>query len=138
MEKIELEIVKRLIMDYGIDLARLKEQTDFVHAIIDFFQYVGANQYYSDLVNKKIFLLSLDADSCLLQLEGLKFTAGKYRKLVLSDLVKKKKSAVDPVAAKDFAKKSEELEAELHGLLQRTLDLTGEIRHEYKQKQQLA
>ena len=135
MEKIEIEVAKRLLVEKGVDLQRLREQTDFMHALLDFLQYVGTNQYYSDTVNKRIFLITLDADACLMKLEALKLTAGRQRSEVLKAVVAKKKGRPDAAGMKEYAKREDELEKTMLDLQARTLELTEEIRRDYKQKQ---
>ena len=140
MSKTDEAVEKELLVRYGVSALRLKELADFVNTIGEFAQYLGANQYYGDVVNQKVALLNIDAQAAALECEELIVRAGVVRDSVKKNLLEKKKdkkNAGKGAAAKtedDLAKRAADLEAKLFALNERALALTRELRCEFGKK----
>lgn len=134
MSKVDEQVEKEMLTRYGVSALRLKELADFVNTIGEFAQYLGANQYYGDAVNKKVAFLSVDAQAAALECEELIVRAGALRDSVKTALLAKKKVSVDANEAKDFAKKISDFEKRVLALNERALALTRELRREFGKK----
>lgn len=135
MQKALMEASKRLFLEYGINPDSIKELDEFIHGIQEFVQYLGSNQYYSDGVNKKIFLLTLDVDAALLRFSWLHLQAVGFRDaLTKSVLNRKKKEGLDEKQVAAFHKDLDALTRDAQDLHQRALALTDDIRKEYAKK----
>ena len=103
----------------------------------DFVQYLGNNQYYSDAVNKKIFLLTIEADACLLSVERLNLKASDVRVVVEKYFLSKSKAelVLDANAVDAVKTELKKLQDELCLLYDRCIVLTQEIKLDFKQRQ---
>ncbi|MBI4360632.1 hypothetical protein HY572_02560 [Candidatus Micrarchaeota archaeon] len=135
MQKALMEASKRLFLEYGINPDSVKELDEFLHGIQEFVQYLGSNQYYSDAVNKKIFLLTLDVDAALLRFSWLHLEAIGFRDaLTKSVLARKKKEGLDEKKVAAFNDSFNALTQDARDLHERALALTDDIRKEYAKK----
>jgi len=123
-----------LAKDYNFHPEKVGDVRDFLNAIHEFIQYVGTNHYYSDTLNKKIFLLNLDADELMMQNEKLRLEARDAMNEVELALQKKQKPSLDKAQMADLKKRLEDVEAKAKELHARVLQFTGEIRSEYHSK----
>ena len=123
------------LLQTGISLDSLKELADFFHGIQEFVQYLGTNQYYSDSVNKKVFLLNLDVDVCLLKLGKMLLSTSKHKDVLSKAICEKRKPTLDEKDLREFKKLLSETELDAFSVHERALALTEDIRKEYKQKQ---
>ncbi len=132
----EIEAVsKRLLIDYSVNLDGIKDLGEFVHNIQEFVQYLGTNQYYSDTVNKKIFLLTLDVDASLLRMGRLHLLASGFRDALLrAQLARQKNVHLDEKALSDFHGALDAAYADAQALSDRALALTDDIRSDYAKK----
>ncbi|MDP2717447.1 MAG: hypothetical protein Q8P02_01755 [Candidatus Micrarchaeota archaeon] len=132
----DMDVVsRRLLVDYGVNLDGLKDLGEFVHSIQEFVQYLGTNQYYSDTVNKKIFLLTLDVDATLLRLGRLHLLAGGFRDALLAAQLSRKKGVhLDEKALNDFHAALDAAYSDAQTLSNRALALTDDIRSDYAKK----
>ncbi len=135
LEKEESRAVRELISKYGLNLAQLKELGEFLHSVQEFVQYLGTNQYYSDTVNKKIFLLSLDVDTALLRLGHLNLRASGFKSRLLLQFLSKKKADFPASELDAYRNDFDLLVKEVDVLQTRALTLTDDIREEYKKKE---
>ena len=130
-EDISEKVCRELASKYGYLPGRAKELSAFVKLIHKFTQYVGNNKYYSDMLNKRIALLSLDADILVLKVESARVVAEELYSQAETQALCKKPVNIDK-------KKIEELKGvlanlndeamELHG---QTLKLLEDIKKEY-------
>lgn len=134
MQKEEFEVSKRLLVEYGVSLSLLKELDEFLHSIQEFVQYLGTNQYYSDSVNKKIFLMTLDVDTLILRLQSLHLTAAQFQDVLFKGVLSKKKAALDPKQTAAFQADFATVMTDVHILHKRALELTQDIRLDYSKK----
>lgn len=135
MEKLELRIEKEFVKGYGIASNRVKVLGEFLQTIHDFIQYLGTNQYYSDAVNKKIFLLGLDLDAAVLRLQALGLELGSMRDAIEKSVLGSQKERLDEKRVSDFKARLSDCEKEISALYERALALTEEIRSDYRRKQ---
>ncbi len=134
MQKAETEASKRLTTEYGIDVNTIKETSELLHAMQEFVQYLGTNQYYSDAVNKKIFLITLDVDTALLRIQKLLLESTRFRETLIRAALKKKKTALDAKQVAAFRENHAALERQVEELHGRALALTEDIRSDYSKK----
>lgn len=134
MRKLDQQIEKELVCKYGIHLDKIAGFKDSLRVLADFAQYLGANQYFSDYLNKKVFLLNLDIATVALELEELVLRAEEFHSLVKQGVLSKKKTALDASAVKQFKEKMAGLEKKLFSVQADALHLTQEIRDEYRKK----
>lgn len=134
MQKEEFEVNKRLLTEYEVSLALLKEVDEFLHAIQEFVQYLGTNQYYSDAVNKKIFLMTLDVDTLILRLQSLHLQAAQFQDTLFKGVLSKKKTSLDAAKVASFKTESQTVLTDVNALHKRALELTQDIRIDYSRK----
>lgn len=135
MQKALMEASKRLLVEYGINPDSVKELDEFLHGIQEFVQYLGSNQYYSDAVNKKIFLLTLDVDAALLRFSWLHLEAVGFRDALTKNVLsRKKKDGLDSRKVAAFHEALNALNRDVQKLHERALALTEDIRKEYAGK----
>ena len=136
-EKLEEKISGELLLKHDLHLERVNELEEFARVVRDFVQYLGNNQYYSDAVNKKIFLLTIEADACLLSVERLNLKASDVRVVVEKHFLAKAKSqlVIEPNAVDSVKAELKKLQDELCSLYDRCLSLTQEIKLDFKQRQ---
>lgn|SRR3989338_1317418 len=135
MEKEEAKASKELVGKYSVNLAYLKELGDFLRSVQEFLQYLGTNQYYSDTVNKKIFLLTLDADTALLQWGHLNVRASAFKAQLLQSALSKKSLVLEKQAVSSFGEDFKHLASQVSQLHERAVNLTNDIREEYRRKE---
>ncbi len=131
----EEKVEELFLLQAGFSFATLKEMQDFCHGIQEFVQYLGTNQYYSDLVNKKVFLLTLDVDACLLKMQLVHLKAAELNDFLAKAIAEKKKPELNPGELKEFLASLEKIGRESTELHKRALDLTEDIRKDYKLRQ---
>jgi len=134
VRKLDQQIEKELVCKYGLHLDKLAGFKDSLRVLSDFAQYLGANQYFSDYLNKKVFLLNLDIATVALELEELVLRADDFHSLVKQSVLSKKKLALDAGLVKQFKEKMVEVERKLFAVQSDALRLTQEIRDEYRKK----
>ncbi len=134
MQKEEFEVTKRLITEYGVSLSLLKELDEFLHAIQEFVQYLGTNQYYSDPVNKKIFLMTLDVDTLILRLQSLHLQAAQFQDVLFQGVLSKKKTNLDATRMALFKAEFDVVVTDVNALHKRAMELTQDIRIDYSRK----
>ena len=132
---VEEKVGQAFLLQSGVSFERLKDLAEFCEGIQDFVQYLGTNQYYSDVVNKKVFLLNLDVDACLLRLNSIHFKASGFRDFLHKVVCENKEAVLDSGELKAFLSSLGEVERESLELHARALELTEDIRREYRQKQ---
>ncbi len=120
--------------EYGLHLDKISGFKDSLRVLADFAQYLGANQYFSDYLNKKVFLLNLDVATVALELEELVLRADEFHALVKQGVLSKKKNRLDANEVKQFKEKMAAVEKKLFSVQSDALRLTQEIREEYKKK----
>lgn len=113
---------------------RISGFKDSLRVLSDFAQYLGTNQYFSDYLNKKVFLLNLDIATVALELEELVLRADELHSLVKQGVLSKKKAALEANEVKQFKDKMATIEKKLFAVQSDALRLTQEIREEYKKK----
>ncbi len=134
MSKIDEQTEKELVTRYGVSAMRLKELADFVGGIGEFAQYLGANQYYGDEVNKKVAILSVDAQAAALECEELIVRWGAIRDSIKRSLFMKKKLATDDSEAKKFGERVAGFEKRTLEINESALALTHELRSQFGKK----
>lgn len=137
MEKEEAKVGRELFAEYGVNAQHLKELHEFLHSIQEFVQYLGTNQYYSETVNKKIYILMLDVDASLLQVDELSLAASAFKEKLLRALLRKKKESLDRAEVARFIERLCYVERQVRALHERAVSLTEDIRDEYKKKDHL-
>ncbi|MBI5226315.1 hypothetical protein HY994_03700 [Candidatus Micrarchaeota archaeon] len=134
MQKEEFEVSKRLLIEYNVSLSLLKELDEFLHSIQEFSQYLGTNQYYSDGVNKKIFLMTLDVDTLILRLQRLHLNATEFQDVLFKGVLSKKKTTLDAKKVAAYQSEFTIIMADVNALHQRAMELTQDIRADYSRK----
>ncbi len=112
----------------------LKQCFDSLQSVVDFLQYIGTNQYYSDSVNKRVFLLTLDADESLISCEELSLREKHFIDDVHISLVLKKPVSVDAAKLDLFKKDVYALEAKAVALAAGVKALIAQIRSEFESR----
>ncbi|MBI2444954.1 hypothetical protein HYV43_01025 [Candidatus Micrarchaeota archaeon] len=134
MQKEEFEVNKRLLTEYGVSMTLLKELDESLHAVQEFVQYLGTNQYYSDAVNKKIFLLTLDVDTLILRLQALHLQAARFQDTLFTAVLSKKKTGLEANAVTAYKTEFAVVMNDVGLLHKRALELTQDIRMDYSRK----
>lgn len=133
MLNVQEKVSKFMAVKYGYLPGRAKQLKAFATVMFNFSQYLGSNKYYSDVLNRRIALASLDVDLFALRAEKLRVEAEEMYALVTVALLAKKKPGLDAKAVAAF---QQELDAawvearRVHALL---IDLMGDIKKEYAQ-----
>ncbi|PIO06206.1 hypothetical protein COT29_02325 [Candidatus Micrarchaeota archaeon CG08_land_8_20_14_0_20_59_11] len=134
MHKIDSDVERAFAVKFEYVPTRLKKLTEMLDLIQEFVQYLGSNQYYSDSLNKQVFLLNLDADALMLKLEALSLNEHHFQSAMKLALFKKKQPAFGKREFDEYKKDLLALETEVMELHKRALMLTDEIRGEYRNK----
>jgi hypothetical protein len=100
----------------------------------DFLQHLGSTQYYSERLNKRVFILSLESESLLLRLDALRVTENDLLCVLQHGYAKKRKVKLDQKLLDAFLSEVNELESEAFELHEKTLLLTQDIEREFKSK----
>ena len=129
--ELEEKISKELAKKYGYLPGQAKQLSSFVKVIHNFSHYLGSNKYYSDALNKRIALLTLDCDILSLRVERMRLLAeGFYSQMELA-LLSKQKSSIDKQRVEEFKRTLKELEDEALKVHDRALKLMTDIKSEY-------
>ena len=128
------KISKELATKYGYLPGETKQVLTFVKGIHNFSHYLGSNKYFSDVLNKRIALLSLDCDILSLKAERVRLLAeGFYTQVELS-LISKKKSSLDKKKVEAFRKDMQRVLDAAIEINDRALKLMEDIKSEYGEK----
>jgi len=133
MSNVQEKVSKFMAVKDGYLPGRAKQLKSFATVMFNFSQYLGSNKYYSDLLNRRIALVSLDVDLLALRAEKLRTDAEGMYALVTVAILAKKKPELD---VKSVAAFQRELDAawiearRVHALL---IELMGDIKKEYAQ-----
>ena len=130
----EEKVNELFLLQAGVSFEKLKDLAEFCEGIQNFVQYLGTNQYYSDSVNKKIFLLTLDVDALLLRLGHLSLVVSSFKERKLEELLRKKKDLISDSEVESFRKDCDAFEKAVSELHDRAFALTEDIREDYKRK----
>lgn len=134
MQKLEVEAVRYLIKSHDFPPNQLKEVSESLKTLQDFLQYLGSNQYYSDSVNKRIFLLGIDADALMLKMEKVHLEYARNLSQVMTAIAKKKTPSLDKQKFAAFLVRLFEVEKELVLLQDRAIAITEEIKADFSKK----
>ncbi len=125
------KIAKELATKYGYLPGETKQVLTFVKGMHNFSHYLGSNKYFSDTLNKRIALLSLDCDILSLRAERVRLLSeGFYTQVELS-LVTKKPASLDKKKVEGFKKDMAAVLEEAISINERALRLMEDIKREY-------
>lgn len=127
--------VHRELAKVGYSPSTVRQCFTALNTIHEFLQYIGQNQYYSDSVNKKVFLLSLDADYAVITTEELLLREKSFIDGIQTALVLKKPVKVDAPKLAQFKKEVEELENMVVDLGANAKKLVVQIREEFTSRE---
>ncbi len=125
------KISKELAVKYGYLPGEAKQVLTFVKGIHGFSHYLGSNKYFSDTLNKRIALLSLDCDILSLKAERVRLMAEWFYTQVELSLVAKKKPGIDKKKVDAFKKQMQGVLDEALEINDRALKLMQDIKREY-------
>ncbi|NUN11350.1 hypothetical protein HUU53_01760 [Candidatus Micrarchaeota archaeon] len=126
-ESKEEDIVK-FFAKLGYTPNKIDQLRDAIENVRSFIQYVGTNQYYGDSVNKKVFMLGLDADYYLLTLDKLDLAWKNFSDKVSQEVMLDKTPSLEEKEFSEFKKKLSEVEVNTLKLLDDTTDLIQKIK----------
>lgn len=132
-EDVQEKVLKYFASKHGYLPGRAKQLKDFVNVVFRFTQYVGANKYYSDTLNRRLALLSVDVDLLSLKAEALRIRGEEFYDMAAVAILSKKEPKVD---AKDMAAFHGELDdvwKEARAVHGRLVELMTDIKKEYAQ-----
>jgi vacuolar-type H+-ATPase subunit I/STV1 len=133
MEKFEEKVFAEFAkLDYAP--TQVERFDHLLHSVREFLQYAGGQQYYGDVINKKIFLLILDADDCAIRLEQMVLQASVYHDEVQKAVLTKREPKINEKDFQEFKKKLADFEKQLNELCEECRDLISKIKAESKQK----
>jgi hypothetical protein len=134
MPDLSEKISKELATKYGYVPGEAKQVLTFVKGIHNFSHYLGNNKYFSDTLNKRVAVLSLDCDILSLKAERVRLLAeGFYTQVELS-IVAKSKPAIDKAKVVAFKKEMQAVLDEAMSINDRALKLMADIKEEYGEK----
>ena len=134
--ELDFKVFKELAK-FGYSPSTLRQSYHSLQTLHDFIQFIGTHQYYSDTVNKKIFLLGLDADYAVISLEQLMLKEKNFVDAVQKALILKAKPGVDKKKLDDFKASVEKLEENVLELSEQAKRLILQIREEFQTRQAL-
>lgn len=132
-DELDVKIVKEFAKA-GYSPSTIRQCAHSLETIHNFIQYVGMHQYYSDLVNRQIFLLGLDVDYAVLSLDQLLLKEKDFVDSVQTALLLKKTPSLDKKQLAEFKQTVSELEKQVLGLNENAKKLIIQIRSEYRQR----
>jgi len=132
--ELDMKVFKELAK-LGYTPSTLRQSFHSLQTIHDFLQFIGTHQYYSDAVNKQIFLLGLDADYTVISIEELMLKEKNFVDEVQMALVLKQKPKIDGKKLDEFKKQVGAIETDVLGLSARAKKLIEQIRAESRSKE---
>ncbi|MEM4255321.1 MAG: hypothetical protein QXR53_03245 [Candidatus Norongarragalinales archaeon] len=132
--EVDLRLYKELAR-FGYTPLTLRQSFNSLQTIHEFLQFMGTNQYYSESVNKKIFLLGLDADYAVICTEELMLKEKNFVEEVQRALVLKRKPKIDERKMDEFKKQVEEVEKQVLDLSAKAKELIRQIRTEFQDRE---
>ena len=132
-DELDVKTMKELAKA-GYSPSTIRQCAHSLETIHNFIQYVGMHQYYSDVVNKQVFLLGLDVDYAVLSLDELLLEETDFVDIVQMALLLKKKTPLDKKKLFEFNEKVSELEKRVLDLNGKAKKLIEQIRSEYQQR----
>ena len=132
--EVDLKLYKELAK-FGYTPLTLRQSYNSLQTLHELLQFIGANQYYSESVNKKIFLLGLDADYAVLSTEELMLKEKNFVDEVQRALMLKQKPKLDGKKLGEFKKQVEEVEGQVLALTGNAKKLILQIRGEFEDRQ---
>lgn len=130
----EEKVLYSFVKEFGVLPDRIKKLSWFMKTIHGFLQYLSSNQYYSDGLNKKVFLLSLESDELVLLLEKLRLKTDFFYSEIEKSIIKKEKPFISKEQKEEFNKELAFLESKINEIHSKALQLTSEIKEEFKKK----
>ncbi|HEV8289628.1 MAG TPA: hypothetical protein VGQ00_01600 [Candidatus Norongarragalinales archaeon] len=134
MDKIEEEVLKTLAKKYDFVPGRLKEVGDFLKQMQDYTHYVATSQYFSEVLNKKVALLTLDIDSLALRVEVLRMLENMLYAEAEKATFRKDPIALDKKKVENLKAEMKDVEKALTDTSSQAIALTKMIREEFKTK----
>ena len=129
-EKFEEEFAKRF--DYLP--VRLKRFENFLANVKEFAQYLGANQYYSDALNKRVLLLNIEVDGLLMDFEELLVRQAGFQEEFQKAALAKRKPRVNAKEFEAFKADEKGFEKKAAELKKAASEVINRIKDEYKTK----
>lgn len=132
--EVDTKLYKELAR-FGYTPLTLRQSFTSLQTIHEFLQFIGTNQYYSDVVNKKIFLLTLDADYAVISTEELLLREKNFIDELQRSLILKQKANIDQAKMDEFKKQVEEIENQVLELNAKAKRLIIQIREEFQDRE---
>ena len=134
MDKFEHDILKNLATKYDFVPGRLKDVGEFLKTMQDFAHYLSTSQYFSENLNKKVAMLTLDIDSLALRVEVLRLMEDMLYAAAEKSALRKEVIKLDKAKVEKLKSEVEEVEKALMDTSGSALALTKEIRGEFRLK----
>lgn len=134
--ELDMRVFKELAR-LGYTPATLHQSFQSLQTLHEFVQFAGTHQYYSDAVNRRIFLLSLDIDFAIITAEELMLGEKNFVDEVQKALVLKAKHKVEKKKLDEFKAKVGKLEERVFELASSSKELISRIRDESRSRDAL-
>ncbi|MBI5635955.1 hypothetical protein HY993_03265 [Candidatus Micrarchaeota archaeon] len=131
---LEERISQVLAREYDYVPGTVRQLANFIKTLHEFCNYLGNNKYYSDSVNKKVFLLNLDSSTLSMKVEKLRLTAELFYNQVEKSVLAKKKAGLDKKAVAAFREDVSSLQKEADGLYEESVKIVAQIRKEFTER----
>lgn len=134
LEALELEIDTQFALQYDYLPARIKALLEQTHSLGEFVHGLSGNQYYSEQLAKKVFLLESDASVLALRVEKAAMKADSLGAEMGRAVLRKEKPAIQKAEVDALKKEAGEIEAELNRLIDRGIALVAEMKQDFQER----
>lgn len=131
---LEERIWQVLAKEYDYVPGTVRQLANFIKTIREFCNYLGNNKYYSDSVNKKVFLLNLDSSTLSIKVEKLRLTAEVFYNEVEKNILAKKKTKLDKKELTKFLLEVTDLQNQADELYEESMKTVVQIRKEFAER----
>ncbi len=131
---LEERISQVLAKEYDYVPGTVRQLANFIKTLHEFCNYLGNNKYYSDSVNKKVFLLNLDSSTLSIKVEKLRLTAELFYNQVEKSVLAKKKTQLDKKMVAKFLADVTALQKEANELYEESTNAVVQIRKEFVER----
>ncbi|NYZ74795.1 hypothetical protein H0O03_00845 [Candidatus Micrarchaeota archaeon] len=133
-EKIDEKVAEEMAKEFNYSSAVLKELCEFLRAMHEFTHYLQENRYYSEILNKKVFELTLQLELVALKMNLLRLRDEELYADVEKAVLRKEKPKTNKADVEKLEKETEETKKEAEKLYSGLQRILSDILAEYRQK----
>ncbi len=134
LEALAVEIDKAFALQYDYLPVRIKGLLEQTHGLGEFLHGLAGNQYYSEQLAKKVFLLEADTMALSLRVEKASMKADSLGAEMGRAVLRKEKPAISKPEVDALKKEGAEIEKSLEQLFDRAVGLVSEMKSDFQDR----